>query len=339
MSLPGISSKKKLLLIIILWFVLMALIGYFIGSAKTGFDLPKISFGKKIFRTKKAIIVESISKTKKIDSKGGRISVVDKKGVKITLNIPPKALSQEAEIKLSPLEEPPLVNYDAGENSPGVLIDPVNIRFAIPGTLVFDFDPENDEVFTQPNIPVAGAPSQNQPSIVPPNDTDLTDDERGRRETAQIIHVGPNSAIVHTDSTTGNAGGNVYFTPSERNTESSEVQVEADGGGTYSYDSEVAKAEASVFPTPNRVISSGSKRHRYADLLTTSGRVPGRDIISESFQDLSLSLLLPFLCLRKGDSPISGLMYKISPAAIKVFAAVPITVPLIWHTILTELIR
>lgn len=252
MSLPDSVGKKKwlILLFILLWFAFMALIGYFIGFSKTNLsklDLSqkiKIDLGKKNFKTKKAVVDEGISKTKKIDSKGGKISIVDKKGVKITLNVPPKALREETEIKLSSLTEPPLENYNAGENSPGVLIDPVNIRFAIPGTLIFDFNPENDAESAQPYIPVAGASAQNQPSIAPADFGDLTDDERDRRETAQVTNVGPNSAVVYTDSTTANAGGNVYYAPSERNTESSEMQTQTDGGGTYSYDSEVAKAEA-----------------------------------------------------------------------------------------------
>ncbi len=94
----------------------------------------------------------SVSQT--ISSKdGGKIQVKDALGALITLYVFPSSVSQDTKITLSPLLELPIRDYGK-TSSYGVLIEPVDLKFAKPALLVFDFTPDSeDKNLFQTDIP------------------------------------------------------------------------------------------------------------------------------------------------------------------------------------------
>lgn len=251
--------KKNILWISLFVFITLCglfLLGFYIGNLGSSDSIfRKITFIKtQRFKLTRAEVEPGYSKTKKVSQAGGSLTIVDKEGVKITATIPPNALESETGVSLSLLQNPPIENYDAGEESPGILLEPVDIKFKIPVNIAFDFNPQDDSsnnIFqtNPPNISssVEDDTSESAAPVANRGEEELTESERTRRQHTRRRDVKKSSAIVHTDSSKERAGNIVYLSLSNKNIENAQIETQTGNGGTYSFDSQVAQEEAKIF--------------------------------------------------------------------------------------------
>lgn len=226
-------------LFIILGFLLV--VGFIVGFYFT-YGKAKLTSKPKYFKIKPAQVSQSFVKTKKISKEGGGISLVDEKGTKISLIIPANALEKETEVSLASLTEIPIENYQPPIN-PGVILLPTNLKFKIPATLVFDFDPINDFPLsrTTGQPPSLGAP------VGLPETEEFSETETQKRKTATRISFSKNSGIIFTNSTETSGGNTVFLSPSEKDFDRSKITTQTKEGGTFSFDKEITAQEARDF--------------------------------------------------------------------------------------------
>lgn len=258
------ETNRKIIIIILILFgaIALAIATFFLWPSFFGgiaslqpnnFKLGEIAlFQPNHFKLQKANIVPGSKKTKRMDEKGGILNLVDRKGTKITVNIPAGALEKETEITLAELAASPIPGQD-GNLGQGIFLGPIDIQFKKPALIIFDFNPQNE----QPLQPVpASQVSAGMPSPATPVDDGLTEAERTRHQNASGARINEHSGVLRTDSTEDRAGDSVYLAPSVRNQEAGEIESAVSEGGTYSADGEIAKADAkalaeSILENPN----------------------------------------------------------------------------------------
>lgn len=230
-------------LVIILFFILLAicgfLAGYFLNNQQ---GITKV--------VTKIPVVSSITKTKKITKTiEEKITIVDNSGIKITLYIPRNSLEKDTEITLSALSEPPIDGFRQDAVLPGVMISPANLAFRLPATLVFDFNPNKDQIeIPKISLPVLSEIDLNLPinlpEINPSEQETLSSEEQQRRQQAPQRQFGQRTGVLYTNGSSNQPGSAVFVSPSTTNTDNGTIQTQVDNSGTYSPIPEVEQEEA-----------------------------------------------------------------------------------------------
>lgn len=277
-------SKKSLTIIgIIIWIITVTILGYVLGSGqykriisnKIGsLNLPQQT---EDFSVPPVKIQSETQKTKVIGKNGGKITIVDIKGVKITLKVPPGAVNEDKEITLVAIDqEDNGSNQDNNQNQQnrtflsGVLIKPLDMKFSFPARLFMDFDPTDDRNGNNQNenLSLEGQElpqeTQNPVSVITQpdeiGDEEMTGAERQRRTNASRRET-PETAHIHfSDSTESQSGTKAYFTPIYRNPGSNSIiESDVNGGGSISSWAgdtwvDVAMAIEKILNNPNATI-------------------------------------------------------------------------------------
>ncbi|MCJ7740879.1 hypothetical protein MUP32_06245 [Candidatus Microgenomates bacterium] len=239
-----IPKKLLIILIIILFVILLTVCALIVGY----FLINKQGRASKIVT--KTPVASTISKTKKIiKTNEEKITIVDNNGVKITLYIPPDSLEKDTELTLTALSEPPIGGLRPDAVIPGVMISPANIAFRLPATLVFDFNPVNDQItipkINLPTIP-ENDPNQpfNLPEINPVEQEVLSSEEQQRRQHAPQRQFGQTTGVIYTNGSSNQPGSAVFVPSSTTDSDNGTIQTQVDNSGTYSPIPQVEQEEA-----------------------------------------------------------------------------------------------